>query len=76
MVKMIQIRHVPDRVHKTLKLRAARADKRLSDYLREELECVAAQLTADELADRLSRLERVDLMESPSASVRAKRESR
>ncbi len=76
MVKMIQIRHVPDRVHKTLKLRAARAGKSLSDYLRAELERVAAQLTADELADRLSRLERVDLREAPSVSVRAERESR
>src|SRR6185437_15336512 len=37
MSKMIQIRHVPDRLHRRLKARAAAAGMPLSDYLRREL---------------------------------------
>ena len=76
MVKMIQIRHVPDRVHRTLKLRAARAGMSLSDYLRAELERVAKQLTVEELAARLAREDRTTLPESPAAAVRAERNGR
>jgi plasmid stability protein len=76
MAKMIQIRHVPDRVHRTLKMRAARAGMSLSDYLRAELERVAKQLTLEELEDRLAQAEPVVLRESPAAAVRAERDSR
>ncbi len=37
MPKMIQIRHVPDRLHRQLKARAAAHGLPLSDYLRREL---------------------------------------
>ena len=33
MPKMIQIRNVPDEVHKALKIRAAKAGMRLSEFL-------------------------------------------
>ena len=49
MAKMIQIRHVPDALHKRLRARAALAGMTLSDYLRQELERTAAQLTPAEL---------------------------
>jgi plasmid stability protein len=45
MSKMIQVRHVPDALHKRLRARAAMAGMTLSDYLRQELERTAAQLT-------------------------------
>ena len=41
MSRSIQIRNVPDRVHKTLRARAAAAGQSLSDYLLQELVRVA-----------------------------------
>jgi antitoxin FitA len=38
MSKMIQIRNVPDELHRTLKVRAAQAGMTLSDYLLSEIE--------------------------------------
>lgn len=76
MSKMIQIRHVPDRLHRRLKARAAAAGMPLSDYLRRELERVGDQLTPDELREALARLEPVTTPESPAAAVRAERDAR
>ena len=73
---MIQIRHVPDRVHRRLKARAAAEGMTLSDFLRLELERVAELLSPAELAERLAALDPVDVGESAAASVRAEREGR
>ncbi|MGH9112142.1 MAG: FitA-like ribbon-helix-helix domain-containing protein, partial [Acidimicrobiales bacterium] len=51
MSKMIQVRHVPDDVHRTLKARAAKAGMSLSDYLRAELERLAELALVDEVLD-------------------------
>jgi len=40
-MKTIQIRNVPDRIHRTLRARAAAVGESLSDYLLAELERVA-----------------------------------
>ena len=37
MSKMIQIRNVPDELHRSLKMRAAAAGMNLSDYIKREL---------------------------------------
>ena len=50
---MIQIRDVPDDVHRTLKARAAMRGMTLSDYLRLEIERVARTPTAEELDERI-----------------------
>lgn len=71
---MIQIRHVSDELHRTLRLRAARAGMTLSDYLRAELARAAAQLTPDELRERLARLEPLTPREAPAAAVRRERD--
>ena len=42
MSKMVQIRNVPDSLHRKLKARAADAGRTLSDYLQAELERLAA----------------------------------
>ncbi len=76
MTKMIQIRHVPDRLHRRLKTRAAADGMSLSDYLRLELERAAAQLTADEVKERLAALEAVAMDESAADAVRAERDAR
>lgn len=76
MTKMIQVRHVPDRLHRRLKARAAAAGMSLSDYLRLELERAAAQLTGEELKERLAALEAVPMGESAADAVRAERDAR
>jgi hypothetical protein len=76
MSKLIQIRHVPDRVHRTLKERAARAGMSLSDYLLSELEDLARRPTPEEMRDRLESRARVLEGESSVAAVRAGRSER
>jgi plasmid stability protein len=76
MSKMIQIRHVPDALHRRLRARAALAGMSLSDYLRLELEAAAERLTPGELRERLASLEPAKVRERPSAAVRAERDSR
>jgi plasmid stability protein len=76
MPKMIQIRHVPDALHRRLRARAALAGMSLSDYLRLELEAAAERLTPGELRERLASLEPARVRERPSAAVRAERDSR
>ena len=74
MSKMIQIRHVPDGLHRRLRERAAMAGMTLSDYLRQELERTAQQLTYDELRARLASLPRTAVRERPAAAVRRERQ--
>jgi len=73
---MIQIRHVDDAVHRELKARAARAGMPLSDYLRRELERLAASPPIEDLLGRITARPRVDPPESPEAAVRAERDVR
>ena len=49
MTKMIQIRNVPDDVHRTLKVRAAGEGLSLSDYIKRDLEDLARQATLEEV---------------------------
>lgn len=52
MSKMIQIRNVPDDVHRTLKIRAAGEGISLSDYIKRDLEELAKQLTIEDVFAR------------------------
>jgi hypothetical protein len=76
MSKMIQLRHVPDALHRRLTTRAAMAGMTLSDYLKQELEGLASQLTPTELSARLSSLSRTVLTEQPADAIRAERDAR
>ena len=76
MSKMIQLRHVPDALHKRLRARAAMAGMTLSDYLQQELERIAAQLTSSELRARLGGMSRVELGEAPADAIRLERDGR
>jgi antitoxin FitA len=49
MSKMIQIRNVPDEVHRTLKVRAAAEGLSLSDYIKRDLEDLAKQATLEDV---------------------------
>jgi antitoxin FitA len=53
MSKMIQIRNVDDDVHRVLKTRAAAEGTSLSDYIKRELELMAARPTFEELNTRI-----------------------
>ena len=55
MPKMIQIRNVPDEVHKALKIRAAKEGMSLSDFLRREVTKVAERPSLDEIIERIRR---------------------
>ena len=59
MSKMLQVRNVPDDLHRTLKVRAAENGMTLSDYVLSELEAIAGKPTLAELMNRIS--ERPDL---------------
>lgn len=54
MATLVQVRDVPDDVHRTLKSRAAAAGVSLSEYLRTVLERDAARPTPAELAERIA----------------------
>jgi antitoxin FitA len=69
---MIQIRNVPDMLHRTLKARAALARMSLSDYLLAELRKLAERPTPD-FRKRLQQREPVEL---PILAARAVREAR
>ncbi len=61
MGKLVQVRDVPEQVHRTLKARAAQAGISLSDYLRGELALSASRPTPDEVLRRLRGRSAVDL---------------
>ncbi len=52
MSKMIQIRDVPDEVHRMLKVRAAAEGISLSDYIKRDLEELAKQATIEDVFAR------------------------
>jgi len=65
---MIQIRNVPEPLHRKLKARAAEAGTSLSEYLLAEIGRIAALPTREEMLARLHRRSRVEL-EGPAADV-------
>ncbi len=53
MAKMIQLRNVPDDVHRIFKVRAAQAGMSLSDYIKRDLEASATLPTLEEIDARV-----------------------
>jgi hypothetical protein len=53
MPKMIQVRNVPDDMHKALKTRAAAEGMTLSDYIKRELSYVAGKSKIEEIGQRV-----------------------
>jgi len=76
MSSMIQIRNVPDALHRRLKSRAALAGMSLSEYLLRELREVGERPTVEELRTRLHARSRVTPSEAPVEAVRAERDGR
>jgi antitoxin FitA len=76
MSRMIQLRNVPDALHRTLKARAAMAGMSLSDYLLAEIHEIAERPTLAELQKRMQRRQPVNLPELAAAALRAERDAR
>jgi plasmid stability protein len=76
MPRMIQLRHVPDDLHRKLKARASLEGLSLSDYLLQEVRCLAERPTLAELRARIAQRAPVTPREPPSEAVRAEREGR
>lgn len=71
---MVQIRNVPDALHRRLKSRAALAGMSLSDYLLSEIRLVAERPTLEELRARLHGRTETALSTPPAEVVRAERD--
>ena len=76
MHRMIQIRNVPEPLHRKLKARAAMAGTSLSAYLLEQISAQASVPTPQELTARLERLKPVTPREGGVEALQRAREER
>ena len=74
MSKMIQLRNVPDELHRKLKARAANAGMSLSDFMIREAKLIAERPTMEEMRRRLEALPPVKLKTSPAKIIREMRD--
>jgi antitoxin FitA len=74
MSMMVQIRNVPEALHRQLKSRTALAGLSLSDYLLTKFRQVAERPTMDELRSRLRSRMETALSVPPAEAVRAERD--
>jgi plasmid stability protein len=73
---MIQVRHVPDEIHRKLKARAALEGMSLSDFLLREMRGIAERPTVSELRARVLARSTPKLSESAAKAVRGERDAR
>ena len=73
MSSMIQIRNVPDELHRDLKVRAAQSGMTLSDYLLAELRSLAVRPTMREWLAQSETWKPVNVEESPAEALAAER---
>jgi len=76
MARMIQIRNVPDAMHRTLKARAALEGMSLSEYLLRELARLAERPTRAELLARIAKRKAVRPPRAAAKMVREERDRR
>jgi plasmid stability protein len=76
MSKMIQVRNVPDRLHRELKRRARARGQTLTDYIQEILERDVARPPAEEVFKRVANRSAVSLDRPAAALIREEREER
>ncbi|HTS36242.1 MAG TPA: hypothetical protein VMH04_11250 [Candidatus Solibacter sp.] len=75
MSKMIQLRNVPDVLHRKIKARAATLGMSLSDYLISEIKEIAERPTMAEMLEILHQRESVSIPIDTARMVREERES-
>lgn len=76
MSKMIQIRNVPDAIHRRLKARAAMSGLSMSDFVLREIKKALVRPSRQELLDRISQLPESRPEPPPEDVVRQERDSR
>jgi antitoxin FitA len=76
MARMIQVRNVPEVLHRSLKARAANAGMSLSDYLLGELREIADRPTLTEFRERLHTRRPVQAVLDPATLLREERAAR
>jgi antitoxin FitA len=76
MSRMIQVRNVPEALHRSLKVRAAGAGMSLSDYLLGELKEIAERPTLAEFKERLHARKPVSGVLNTADLVREERAAR
>lgn len=76
MSTMVQLRNVPDDVHRKLKARAAGEGLTMSDYVLREVRKALERPTREELLARLAARPVRRLRSSPTAVLRRERERR
>jgi antitoxin FitA len=75
MSKMVQIRDVPDDVHTTLKVRAAKEGLSLSDFIKRELARAAERPSMHEWLGRTQQAKPILSKRSPAQLIRELRDS-
>jgi hypothetical protein len=75
-MKMIQIRNVPDDLHRALKVRAAREGTTLSELIMRELPRIANKPSLEEILERIKSREPVNGLETTADLIREDRDSR
>ncbi len=75
-MKLLQIRNVPDDVHRQLKARAAMHGQSLSEFALTELRRSLERPTRQELIARVRARDRASVTERSADAVRAEREAR
>ena len=73
---MIQVRNVPDRLHRELTRRARASGETLTDYVERILEREVARPASLELFGRIARRPRVDLGEPAAELIKRERAGR
>jgi antitoxin FitA len=76
MSKMIQIRNVPENVHRTLKIRAAREGMTLSDLIKRELAQAAERPSVQEWLEQVKQVKPISAKLTPAQLIRELRNSR
>lgn len=76
MSKMIQLRNVPDALHRKLKARASLEGRSLSDYLLGQIRELAQRPTPTEMLERLRSHSSVTLPVPPADLIRQDRDQR
>lgn len=76
MAKMIQVRNVPDRLHRELKRRARARKQSLTDYVEQVLENEMARPSREEIFARIASSEPVDLGRPAADLIREERRKR
>jgi hypothetical protein len=75
MSKMIQVRNVPDRLHRELARRARAGGETLAEYVERLLEREVARPDSQEHFDRIARRPRVNLGEQAAELIKRERGS-